>query len=622
MICAKAGWQAILGAVGRMAGPLSPFLACGLLIAALVLPAPTRALESLELRAPGASAELIETLRASSLLLASQQAGQTSPDDLMPVARAEYGRLIELLYEHGYFAPTIRVLVDGREAAQMSPLSTPARIDTVAIDIALGPVFTFGTVDIAPLAPATVLPDGFAPGQPARSTVLRAALATALDGWRAQGHPYVEAVSQNVVANHAAQRLDVRLTLAPGPQLRIGAVVPQGNVRTHDERIVAIAGLPEGALHTPEALADAGDRLRTTGAFASVVLRTAEHANPDGTVDVEARVDEALPRRLGFGVEYDTEAGVRLSGFWLHRNLLGAADRLRLEAAMDGIVARTGGLGFSLDALYTRPATLNRDTSLELGLRALRHNERDFQADAFEADARLVRRYSRALRASVGIALRFERADYGPGLATTGDFGTLGIPLSVTHETRDVPLDARRGHYLWVDAMPYLGFNLTRRSLRLRFDARQYADLGTDGRVVLAARVQGGAILGGSLADTPRGFLFYSGGGGTVRGMPYQSLGVTSALGDSGGRSFVGLSGEVRGRASESLSLAAFADVGYVASGVFNGFSDWHAGGGFGIRYMTPIGPLRLDLATPLRRNATAQGSSAYQIYLGIGQAF
>jgi len=452
--------------------------------------------------------------------------------------------------------------------------------------------------------------------------VVRAALATALDGWREQGHAQVSVASQNVVANHDAQRLDVRVVLVPGSQLRFGSVLPRGNTRIRSDRIVAIAGLPEGAVHNPDTLDEAETRLRTTGAFASVVLRTAEQANPDGTVDIEARVEESPPRRLGFGAEFDSEVGVRLSGFWLHRNLFGGAERLRLEASVDGIAARTGGLGFSLNAEFTRPATFDSNTDLAVGVSAVRQDERDYAADAFEIDARLLRQYTDALSASAGFELRYERADYGPGRTLSADFGSFGVPVSVTHDTRDTPLDATEGHYLWAEAMPYIGFGQTQNGVRLQFDSRLYADLGTDGQIVLAGRAQVGAVLGSSLANTPRGFLFYTGGGGSVRGLPYQSLGVTSAVGPSGGRSFAALSGEVRVRVNDSMTLAAFADAGQVSAGVFNGASDWQAGGGFGIRYATPIGPLRLDLATPLRRNATALGSSTYQIYLGIGQSF
>ena len=582
------------------------------------MPQPARALESVTLSVPGASDTLIETLRASSLLIQAQADGRTDPADLMPSARAEYGRLIGLLYEQGHYAPTIRILIDGREAVDMSPLSTPSQIDQIAISVDLGPLFSFGEISIAPLAPGTELPGDFATGQPARSTVVRDALAAALDGWRAAGYAQADIIGRDVIADHQNNSLDVQLRLDPGPLLRFGAVVPQGNARTRAERIVAIAGLPTGAVHDPQALADAEERLRETGAFASVVLRTADRANPDGSIDIVAQVDEALPRRLGFGAEYDSEAGVRLSSFWLHRNLFGGAERLRLEAAVDGIGARSGGLGFTLDARYIRPASFGRDTDLEMGLRAVRMNERDYNADAFEFDTGLLRRYSDALQLRGGVALRYERAGFA-GL--NRDFGTFGVPFRVILDNRDTPLNASSGQYISAEIMPYVGFGDAESGVRLEFDARLYEDLGTGGRIVLAGRAQAGAVYGSSLAGTPRAFLFYSGGGGSVRGLPYQSLGVAGPPA-SGGQGFAALSGELRVRMSDSLTFAAFADAGQVSSGAFSGTSDWQAGGGFGIRYDTPIGPLRLDLATPIRRNATAAGSSDLQLYLGIGQAF
>lgn len=611
---ATSGSRALFGA----AGPRGHFRRAALAIVLtlggiLTPPAPARALDSVEITVPGASSGLMDTLRASSLLIAARDAGRVAPIDLMAAARAEYGRLLELLYEQGHYAPTIRVLIDGREAADISPLATPARIDRIAVDIDLGPQFVFGRIEISPLAPGTDLPPDFQVGMPARSTVVRAAVGAALDAWRAQGHAQADVRSQDATADHGARRLNLRLVLDPGPQLRIGRLVPQGNARTRSERIEAIAGLETGTLHSPEAIAAAETRLRRTGAFTAVVLQDAERANPDGTLDVVARVEEGLPRRLGFGVELDSQSGVRVSGFWLHRNLLGGAERLRLEAAVDGIGAQVGGLGFALDARFTRPATLDRDTDLELGLNLVRLNEADFLADALTADALLRRRYSAAFSASAGLSLRFEAAD-------VGDFGTFGLPVTATHDTRDDLLDATRGHFLSAEVMPYLGFGAADSGIRLRLDARGYTSAGTDGRLVLAGRAQAGALVGSSLAGAPRGFLLYSGGGGSVRGLPYQSLGVAGPPA-SGGLGFAAVSGEARVRVNPDFSLVAFADAGMVSAGVFSGASDWHAGAGVGLRYLTPIGPLRLDLATPIRRNAGAGGGS-FQLYLGIGQAF
>lgn len=598
---------------------LTLLLAAGLWATA---PKPVAALDDVQIRVPGAEAALVAQIRASSLVVEAQTEGRTGPVDLMAAARAEYGRLIGLLYEEGYFAPAIRVRVDGREAAEVSTLRPPERIGRIEIDIDLGPQFRFGRTEITPLAPATTLPEGFARGEIARSTVVRDAAGAALDGWRAQGHALAEPAGQEITAHHPDRRLDVSLRLAPGPQLRFGALRAQGHERTRDARVAAIAGLPAGAVYDPEVVAEAESRLRRTGTFASAALRPASRANPDGTIDIEAVLEEAPLRRLGAGAELDTESGLGLSGFWLHRNLLGGAERLRFDAALTGIGARQRGLGYALDLRYIRPATGRADTDLELGLRLVRMNERDYLADQIHAEARLIRRWTPQLTGTLALGLRYERAAFGPGRSLRAEFGAIPLEIGLTRDTRDRPLDATRGTYLSGTVMPYLGLQSADSGVLLRMDARGYHDLGSSGRVVLAGRVQLGAVPGPRIERTPRDFLFYSGGGGTVRGLPYQTLGVTSGGVRSGGQGFAAASIEARVRVGGNFSVAAFADAGYVSERAFSGASDWHAGAGVGLRYLTPIGPLRLDLATPVRRNLDAVDARRLHVYVGIGQAF
>jgi len=585
------------------------------------LPRQAAAMNELRFIVPGAENGLRADLEASSLLATAQGEGQLDPLEITSAARAEYGRLIGLLYERGYYAPNISIRIDGREAVDISTLNPPAVIGTVEVAIDLGPQFRFGRADVAPIAPGTELPSGFATGEVARSTLVRDTSIVAVEGWQSRGHALAEAAGQEIVANHRTQQLDVDLRIAPGPQLRFGRVLPRGNERTRSERIVAIAGVNSGEIYDPEAVLRAESRLRRTGTFSSAALRTAEVANPDGTIDMEVIIEEAPLRRLGVGAELDSTAGLRLTGFWLHRNLLGGAERLRLEAAVEGIAARVGGIGFSLDARYTRPATFNSDTDMELGLRAVRVDERDYGADAAEAEVRFMRRYSEQLTGHAGVVLRFERARFGEDRALRGNFGTLALPVGLTWDTRDVALDATRGLYLMGEVKPYVGFNEAEHGLRLRMDGRAYTDMGSEGRFVLAGRMQAGAILGSALAATPRDFLFYSGGGGTVRGLPFQSLGVTQDGVASGGQGFAAVSGELRAQVAGNFGLAVFADAGYVSSGAFSGASDWHAGAGVGLRYQTPLGPMRVDVATPVRRNATATGGR-FQLYIGVGQAF
>lgn len=586
------------------------------------LSSPATALDEVRINVPGADSALEAQIRASSLVVEAETEGRTGPVDLMAAARAEYGRLIGILYEEGYFAPRIRVRVDGREAADVSTLSPPARIGVIEIDIELGPLFQFGRTEVQPLAPGTELPQGFATGETAHSTLVRDAAGAALDGWRAQGHALARAAGQEIVAVHPQTRLDVLLRIAPGQQLAFGALRPQGHERVRERRILAIAGLPSGEIYDPEALAEAEARLRRTGTFASVSLRPAEEANPDGTIDIDAMLEEAPLRRLGAGAELDTESGLGLSGFWLHRNLLGGAERLRFEAALTGIGARDRGLGYTLDLRYTRPATGRPDTDGELGIRAVRLDERDYDSDQVQAEARLIRRWTPQLTGTLALGLRHERTSYGPDRSIRSEYGALLLEVGITRDTRDNAFNATRGTYLSGTVTPYVGFLDADSGVHMRMDARAYHDLGSEGRFVLAGRALVGAVFGPDLDRTPRDFLFYSGGGGTVRGLPYQSLGVVSNGVRSGGQGFAGLSGEARFRINTSFSVAAFADAGYVSENAFSGASDWHAGAGAGLRYITPVGPLRLDLAVPVQRNADMPSSRSLHIYVGIGQAF
>ena len=131
-------------------------------------------------------------------------------------------------------------------------------------------------------------------------------------------------------------------------------------------------------------------------------------------------------------------------------------------------------------------------------------------------------------------------------------------------------------------------------------------------------------MVGASLLNTPPDYLFFSGGGGTVRGHPFQSLGVLvqrsgSVLSQSGGMSFFGMSGEARLAIGEKLGAVAFYDAGYIGAGeLFDGAGQWQTGAGLGLRYDTGFGPVRLDVAFPV----TGSTADRLQVYVGIGQAF
>lgn len=564
--------------------------------------------------APSAGKDLLAALKSASLLVATEAAGDTPAQDLFAAARADYGRLVGALYGAGYYGPVVRILIDGKEAAGIAPLDAPQRISVIRVEVEPGPAFRFGTVQITPLAPGTKLPDGFRTGAPAPSGAIEGAVGAAILSWRNIGHAKAKPSAQQIVADHRTSTLDATVTLAPGPEVTLGQLAITGTSKVRRERILAIAGFPTGTVYSPSKIETAANRLRRTGTFSSVALSEADSLGPGNTLDVTAVVVDQKPRRLGFGAAISSSEGASLTTYWLHRNLLGGAEQFRIVGEADGIGSQTVGRSYKLSARLDRPATFNPDTSLYVMGLIQRQNLTDYSADTLTLGTGLKRIVNDHLTLRYGVGFDSERVADTTGVVA---FRDVTLPLGATWDNRDLALDAHRGAYVDLSLMPFLGFGGTGTGAQVTLDARGYRPVGQN--VVLAARAQVGTILGATLASTPRDYLFYSGGGGTVRGQPYQSLGVyaLSTTQRSGGRAFLGLSGEVRGHVTKTIGLVAFYDAGYVGADSVSAGA-WQAGAGLGLRYDTGIGPIRLDVAAPVR-GGTGKG---VQLYLGIGQAF
>lgn len=561
--------------------------------------------------------ELDEALRAASLLVPLAEDDSAEPQDILAAAQADYARLIGVLYDAGYFAPVITIALDGREAASISPLASPSAVASARIQVQPGSVFRFGVAKLDPLAPGTALPPTFQSGQTATTGSIRDAVEAGVDRWRDVGYAKVRVGAQTITARHAEAVLDAQVALDPGPRLRFGDLRITGNQAVRTERIRDIAGLPSGEVFDPDEVRKATTRLRRTGAFNVAALSEAETANPDGTLDIDAQITEEKPRRFGFGAEFSSLNGVGLSGFWLHRNLFGGAERLRFEAEIEGIGGRTGGTDFSLGARFSRPATFNEDTDFFALAEIESLDEESFSADRATLEAGITRFASDQREYTFAIGLRTARTEDAFGIR---DYTIFTLAATAEFDYRDDPLDAKSGYYAFASVTPFVAIDGTESGVRTVLDGRAYRSVGE--RLTFAVRGQLGSITGPSLETAPTDYLFYSGGGGTVRGQNFQSLGVDLGNGQEiGGRSFLGLSGELRVKARDNLSVVGFYDAGYIGEEAFPNGSDgeWHTGAGLGLRYDTGIGPIRVDVGVPLSGPGDNTG---FEIYIGIGQAF
>ena len=129
------------------------------------------------------------------------------------------------------------------------------------------------------------------------------------------------------------------------------------------------------------------------------------------------------------------------------------------------------------------------------------------------------------------------------------------------------------------------------------------------------------ATFGADLGGLPANKRFYAGGGGSVRGYGFQEAGPLDFENKPiGGLSLIEGAIEARAKISQNIQLAAFADAGSVSSTSLPDFGGaFFVGYGGGVRYFTPIGPIRVDVALPLNQRPTDR---AYQIFIALGQPF
>lgn len=555
-------------------------------------------------------------LETASLTLALTQDDAKEPQDYIAAARADYRRLLTGLYSAGYYGGTISILVDGIEASRLDPLVRRASVNRIDLRVTPGPRFTFGRADITPLASGTQLPEAFATGRTAQSAVIGEAASAAVAGWRDAGRPLATIAGEDITARHANDTLDVAVTIAPGPELTFGTITVDGNEAVRTERVLAIAGLNKQTFD-PEALNTAEANLRRTGTFSSATILEGDAPEGD-TLPLTISVVEQQPRRVGAGIEFSTVSGLTLSGFWLHRNLLGGAERFRVDGEITGLSGGTGGVDYSLGASYLRPATFRSDTDLFANANIAQLDEPTFFQRDIGVEAGIIRRLGQDVELEFGLGLAAGEISDDLG---DRSYSLVYASVEGTLDRRDSEFNPTSGFFANLAIMPFAGFDNTGTGARIVGDGRIYRSFGENDRVTLAARGQIGSIIGADAASVPASYLFFSGGGGSVRGQPYQSLAIDLGDGNEiGGTSFFGAQLEARVNVTDAIGVVGFYDTGFISSEALpfeNG--EWHAGAGVGLRYNTGIGPIRLDVATPTTGDRAGE---RVEVYIGIGQAF
>ena len=464
----------------------------------------------------------------------------------------------------------------------------------------------------APALPQSLEDAGLAPGSPAVADDVLAAVDRVRAMFRNRGYPQAVVISNRFFLNNEDRLLDAEIRVLPGPFMRMGALEVHENSSVPLEYLQAKQTWREGEAWNQDKLEAYRDALRQTGLFLTIDLDPAQAEDASGNRPVLAALTAAPERTVGGALKYDTSFGPGIQGYWEHRNLTGRGDSLRVELPIWADMQE-------LTAKYRLPFFQRPD--------------QDFIAQAGVLNQDLDAYELQAGRIAMGIERRLSRRWIvtAQGSAEAGslkdpekprrEYVMFGLPLSANFDSTHSLLDATDGGRASFSLAPYngeYGGNFT--ALRSRVDLQRFIPLVGEDTLVLALRGALGTLTGADADEVPPSVRFYSGGGGSVRGFEYQSLGPRNDKDDPlGGSALTEISVEPRLRFSDTWGMVAFLDGGMAYDDAGDLATDLRWGAGAGIRVYTAIGPVRFDVATPLNPR---DDDDPIQFYISIGQSF
>ncbi len=437
-----------------------------------------------------------------------------------------------------------------------------------------------------------------------------------LSFYRNNGHPYAEVGQQYTIspAHEATITYDVR----EEPLVRIGQVLIVGDVLTSQNAIMGAMALKEGDPFSEKKLIDSQLNIRRLGPFSYVSVETIGVAEKRDVVHVKVRVEEQKPFMLDLGINYSTDQS--LTGQMIFRNInsfgWAKTNTLKLMAGVNLSRAEIG---------WYDPRFFGSSVEMTSGAWIQYYKAPSY---AYTQVAGTLGWARKLRRLSFFFQWELDRNYFVEGDSVAADADSLRdntiskISLTQSYDSRDSFSFPTKGVYTiaGVDIFNEIGGDDAN---FFRFKVKGEFDYGFWSRIVFSTTLRLDRILTiGRNVSVPTNELLFMGGDDTVRGFSYQSLGPVDAAGKAtGSRARWIFNEELRFLLFKNLSFAGFYDMGSLT----NEFSDvgWSStvrkSAGMGLRYNTPVGPIRADYGFKIDRKP---GESIGHFHLTFGYLF
>ena len=516
--------------------------------------------------------------------------------DRSALTRRARREVAALLATEGYFSPEIRI--DRSEAAHwrlVVELGQRTIIEEVNIQFQ-------GEADADELLHEQLRHNwAMPPGTPFRQADWESAKQALLDALRDERYAAAKFISSKAEVDPDTAKVWISIMIDTGPTFRLGALKVTGLHDLPPDFIDRFNTLKEGAVYRRRDLLAFQESLQSSPQLAVVVVSIDPDPQLAAAVPVQVAITEASPRRIGLGFGVSSNTGFRVESTYRHINLFKngweLASGLRLEQKRQS---------FYTD-LFLPPKQARYRDSFGMGV-----DRSDMEGLKVLTQAVGVSRTIKRGRIETQGTMRVQHEEIQPEDAEKNSYSTLTLNVGRTWYAVDDLLNPRQGHVLEIQLGGGFGISPQAKNFGRIYGRNQhYFTLGKNN--VLTLRVEGGYTFAGTRDGVPQDFLFRAGGTQSVRGYAYRSLGVEEGSATVGGRVLATGSVELVHWLKPSTGLAVFVDSGDAADTTreFNA----KTGYGFGMRWLSPAGPLAVDLAW-------GQGKTTPRLHFGVSVAF
>jgi translocation and assembly module TamA len=337
--------------------------------------------------------------------------------------------------------------------------------------------------------------------------------------------------------------------------------------------------------------------------FDQVVFAREPRGTPYFDVPIRVELTPGKKYQYSAGVGFATDVGPKVRGGILNRRMNAAGHQGEIEANLSPVISDIG-------VSYRMPLNKPRDW-LTFDTRYKLEDNDSFRSELFTGGAQRIQRRANDWIRTLFLELRLE--DYEAGTVQDGysKLLTPGIGYAFVYE--DYPPRPLAGHRTNVRLRGAADGIVSDTSfLQLYGNTKWVFALWQGARLI--TRAEAGFTVIDQFRDLPASVRFFAGGDVSVRGYEYNSLGPTDPLGAViGGSNLLVGSVEIDQQVAANWSIAAFIDSGNAYDNVKD--FDPATGVGAGVRWFSPLGPIRIDVAVPLQKDAPDD----YRLHITLG---